>query len=282
MEQEDRKKSSNEQGQEASNKAAGQPVVEGNGKHAGLEDDAAEDVVISDLGDIGNVDLPDIDLNLLDFLPSDEMEETRYMLPHVAHYDPETFVLYDNAEKLAKELRITDNMRADAFIAGSFIFGDFIEAFMTTNHAITPKMTISTLSMSQENVDSLHNLMEAGFIKELNLIISVYFWAHERNGLLPYIYEQLDIDDRFQLAVAGMHTKTCHFETLGGKKICIHGSANLRSSGSIEELIVEENPGLYDFFDEQLGKIVEKYKTINKPIRNSNAWDLFTRKYFKD
>lgn len=173
-------------------------------------------------------------------------------------------------------------MRADAFIAGSFIFGDFIEAFMTMNHAITSKMTISTLSMSQENVDSLHNLMEAGFIKELNLIISVYFWAHERNGLLPYIYEQLDMDNRFQLAVAGIHTKTCHFETLGGKKICIHGSANLRSSGSIEELIVEENPGLYDFFDEQMGKIVEKYKTINKPIRNSNAWDLFTRKYFKD
>lgn len=48
-------------------------------------------------------------------------------------------------------------MRADAFIAGSFIFGDFIEAFMTINHAITSKMTISTLSMSQENVDSLHN-----------------------------------------------------------------------------------------------------------------------------
>lgn len=31
-----------------------------------------------------------------------------------------------------------------------------------------------------------------------------------------------------------------------------------------------------------MGKIVEKYKTINKPVRNSNAWDLFTRKYFKD
>ena len=282
MEQEDKSKSLNEQGQETADECARSSVDEGNGQDAGLTEDAASDAYMSDLGDIGNVDLPDIDLNLLDFLPSDEMEETRYMLPHVAHYDPETFVLYDNAEKLARELRITNNMRADAFIAGSFIFGDFIEAFMTMNHAITSKMTISTLSMSQENIDSLHNLMEAGFIMELNLIISVYFWAHERNGLLPYIYEQLDMGNRFQLAVAGIHTKTCHFETLGGKKICIHGSANLRSSGSIEELIIEENPGLYDFFDEQMGKIVEKYKTINKPIRNSNAWDLFTRKYFKD
>ena len=282
MEQEDKSKSLDEQGQETAGRCARSSVDEGNGQDAGLTEDVASDAYMSELDDIGNVDLPDIDLNLLDFLPSDEMEDTRYMLPHVAHYDPETFVLYDNAEKLARELRITDNMRADVFIAGSFIFGDFIEAFMTTNHAITSKMTISTLSMSQENVDSLHNLMEAGFIKRLNLIISVYFWAHERNGLLPYIYEQLDMDNRFQLSVAGIHTKTCHFDTLGGKKICIHGSANLRSSGSIEELIIEENPGLYDFFDEQMGKIVEKYKTINKPIRNSNAWDLFTRKYFKD
>lgn len=282
MEQEDKSKSFDEQGQETADRCAGSSAIEGNGQDAGLNEDAAGDAYMSELGDIGNVDPPDIDLGLLDFLPSDEMEETRYMLPHAVHYDPETFVLYDNAEKLARELRITDNMRADAFIAGSFIFGDFIEAFMTVNHAVTPKMTISTLSMSQENVDSLHNLMEAGFIKELNLIISVYFWAHERNGLLPYIYEELDMGDRFQLSVAGMHTKTCHFKTIGGKKICIHGSANLRSSGSIEELIIEENPGLYDFFEEQMGKIVEKYKTINKPIRNSNAWDLFTRKYFKD
>ena len=218
MEQEDKSKSLNEQGQEAADKCARSSVGEGNGQDAGLTEDAASDAYMSELGDIGNVDLPDIDLGLLDFLPSDEMEETRYMLPHVAHYDPETFVVYDNAEKLARELRITDNMRADAFIAGSFIFGDFIEAFMTTNHAITPKMTISTLSMSQENVDSLHNLMEAGFIKELNLIISVYFWAHERNGLLPYIYEQLDIDDRFQLAVAGMQPRPATFKRSGERR----------------------------------------------------------------
>lgn len=30
------------------------------------------------MGDIGNFDLPDLDLNLVDFLPSDETEETRY------------------------------------------------------------------------------------------------------------------------------------------------------------------------------------------------------------
>lgn len=243
-------------------------------------DDGQDDL---EIGGIGIFDMPDIDIELPELDAGDGvgMEETRYTLPKIAHYSEREFVLYDNAAKLAREIKVTEGMRSDAFIAGSFIFGDFIEAFMTETPCATEEMTISTLSMSQENVDSLRALMDHGYIQNLNLIISVYFWANERNGLLPYIYKTLDIGDRFQLAVAGMHTKTVHFETKGGKKIVIHGSANLRSSGSIEQLTIEESPEMYAFYDEQMKKILGKYATIRKPIRNSNAWDLFTRKYFK-
>lgn len=147
------------------------------------------------MGDIGNFDLPDLDLNLVDFLPSDETEETRYTLPKVVPMK-EDFVMYDNAQKMAKELRLGFGERFDAFVSGSFIFGDFIEAYLTTQRACAKKMTISTLSLSQNNVDSLHTLMDKGYIEELNLIISVYFWGNERRSLVPYIYKQLDIGDR--------------------------------------------------------------------------------------
>lgn len=233
------------------------------------------------IGDIGNFELPDINLNLMEFLPSDETEETRYTLPKVVPMK-EDFVLYDNAQKMARELRLGFGERFDAFVSGSFIFGDFIEAYLTTQNACAKKMTISTLSMSQNNVDSLHTLMEKGYIEELNLIISVYFWGNERSSLIPYIYKQLDIGDRFQLAVAGVHTKTVHFETLGGRKIIMHGSANLRSSGNIEQFTMEENPELYEFYDDHFNRIIDKYATIRKPMRNSKAWDLFTRMTFND
>lgn len=78
------------------------------------------------MGDIGNFELPDLDLNLMDFIPSDETEETRYTLPKVVPMK-EDFVLYDNAQKMAKELRLGFGERFDAFVSGSFIFGDFIE-----------------------------------------------------------------------------------------------------------------------------------------------------------
>lgn len=76
------------------------------------------------LGDIGNFELPDIDLDLMEFLPSDETEETRYTLPKVVPMR-EDFVLYDNAQKMARELRLGFGERFDAFVSGSFIFGDF-------------------------------------------------------------------------------------------------------------------------------------------------------------
>lgn len=208
--------------------------------------------------DLGLFDAPDLNLGDLDFMaPAFPAIETRYTLPRRVRLDP-NFVCYDNAVKMARELRLDFGQRFDAFVSGSFIFGDFIEAYLTTQNACAKKMVISTLSLNQENVDSLATLLEKGYIEELALVVSVYFWGNERFSLIPYIYRNLDIDDRFQLAVADIHTKTVHFETTGGRKIVIHGSANLRSSGNIEQFTMEENPELYGFYDEHFSRIIEQ------------------------
>lgn len=234
-----------------------------------------------ELNDIGGMDMPDLDVALFDIQEDEADSENRYSKPKVYNVKSE-FVMYDNAVKLAKELRMDYGERSDVFVSGSFIFGDFIEAYLTTHHAKAKKMTISTLSLSQNNVESLHNLLKCGYIEELNLIVSVYFYGNEIRSLIPYIYRQLDIDNRFQLAVAGIHTKTCQFETLGGRKMLIHGSANLRSSGNIEQFTIEENPELYDFYDDAFAKIIGKYATIKKPVRNKQLWEEFIKMKFND
>jgi hypothetical protein len=236
--------------------------------------------------DFGNIEIPEFDPAVFDLLNDDEAtpEETRYTKPKVYNAEKQSFACYENAEKLARELTVNKGERADIFVSGNFIFGDFIEAYIVQRNAKCLKMTVTTLSLSQENVDSLHNLLAGGFVDELNLIVSAYFFAHERHSLIPYIYKKLDFDNKFQLAVASIHTKTAQFETLGGRKIIIHGSANLRSSGNIEQFTIEENGELYDFYDEHFGKIIERYATINKkqPIRNAELWDIFTKKKFND
>ncbi len=134
------------------------------------------------------------------------------------------------------------------------------------------------MSLCQNNVDSLANLINGNYIEELNLIVSDYFYSHERHGLIPYIYEKLDKENKFQLSVAGTHCKICIFETFCGKYVLIHGSANLRSSGNIEQIVIEENKKLYLFNDEYQQQIIEKYKTIIKSIRGKELWQVVQEK----
>ena len=213
----------------------------------------------------------DINLNFKDNFNS------RYVKPKY-RYVNENKILYKNAKKMAQEITIEKNERIYCIIDGLFIFGDFIEAYIVEKNLSVKKLTISTLSCSQENVDSLQNLITGNYVDELNLMISAYFYSHEKHVLIPYIYENLDIDNKFQLAVSSSHMKTCLIETYCGKKIVIHGSANLRSSSNIEQIMIEENEDLYNFNDEILNSIFETYKTINKPLRRQELWQRVDQK----
>lgn len=220
------------------------------------------------------LDFFDLDLNDFD-ISGDSKIETRVHKPKVFRPRRDSQVKFKDAKKLAKEIDLTKTPRVDCLISGSFIFGDFIEAFMVHHNVKAVKMVISTLSLSQENIDSLKTLLSKGYIDDLTLIVSDYFYSHERNTLVKYAYDELDHDDKFQLAVARTHTKICFFETLGGKKIVLHGSANLRTSDNIEQFTIEINEGLYNFYNEFHGEIISTYKTINKSVRNSEINKIF-------
>ena len=46
----------------------------------------------------------------------------------------------------------------------------------------------------------------------------------------------------------------------------------MRSSGNIEQFVIEDNEELYNFNKEYQDRIIEKYKTINKTIRSQQLW----------
>lgn len=194
--------------------------------------------------------------------------ETRYMKPVKTKELSESQIKYEKAEQLANSLTVAKNSSQFCIVSGAFIFGDFIEAFVKKNNFHIKKMTISTLSMSQENIDSLKNLIVGDYIDDLEIIISTYFYSHERHNLIPYLYQELDRKDKFQLAVADVHTKICIFETYHGGFVVIHGSANLRSSNCVEQFVVEENEERYNFLNDFHIKVIDKYKTIDKSVRN--------------
>ena len=227
------------------------------------------------MNELNNFDFSDEDFDLEMDFDLDDKIESRIHKPKLFRARKETQVKFTDAKKLAKEINFEDTQRYDCLINGSFIFGDFLEALIVGKNVKVKKMVISTLSLSQNNIDSLRILIEKDYVDDLTLIVSDYFFSHERNNLIKYAYDELDIDNKFQLAVARTHTKICFFETLGGKKIVTHGSANLRSSDNIEQFTIEINEGLYDFYNDFHSSIIETYKTINKSVRNTEITKIF-------
>lgn len=201
------------------------------------------------------------------------VKNSRFIEPHDCEEVDEWRVKYRNAEKLADDIgSLPLNFRAFVILDGMFVFGDFIEALIVKNNWECEELTISTLSVSRENIDSLKNLIDGDYVKNLNVIVSHYYFATERAGLMPYMMDMLDVDDKFQLAVASVHTKIAMIRTTCGKKITIHGSANLRTSSNIEQIVIEHTPPLFDFSAEIHHSIIDKHKTINKPVRRNALW----------
>jgi transcriptional regulator with XRE-family HTH domain len=189
--------------------------------------------------------------------------DTRYMKPKIGEELKKEFLQYSKAEDLAANCEIKKNFRMFCFVAGTFYFGDFIEALIVKKNLHVKNLTISTLSLNDNNVDSMANLLNGDYVDQLNLIVSHYFYSHERWNLIPYLYKELDKEDKFQIAVCRTHCKIVLIELYSGEKIVIHGSANLRSSGNLEQMMIEENKEMYDFAYNYQMEIVKKYHVID-------------------
>lgn len=231
----------------------------------------------------------DLDFSLSDVRrggKSDGIETCRYDRPRI--YDNAIGeVEYEHAQDFVDDIELRDGYRAFAFVSGNFVFGDVLEAMVERRKAAPRRMTIQTLSMSEENIDSLRNVMELmdGRLERLRIILSVYFWGHEhRPGqLVPYLYEALDVDGLdFDVAFASIHTKIVSVETLTGHHLVMDGSANLRSSRNIEQLRVECDDELYEYIERFADKVFAAYSVVNrdqpypKPIRGNRLWGAIT------
>lgn len=227
-------------------------------------------------GDVG-FDAGDLDLGNFDLSASLDAEiETRIIKPAYYRAVPDRLIKAEHASDLVKGIKLERGMRVHAVISGNFVFSHFIRALLMDNNIKAKRMVISTLSMSQDCIEALRDVCDLGYCDKLDLIVSAYFYSHERHALVKYLYESLDNDDSaadFQLAVAGTHCKTVQIETTGGAKIVIHGSANLRSSGCIEQFTIEENPELHDFHNEYADAILSVYSTIKKEVRRKKLWE---------
>lgn len=223
----------------------------------------------------------DNDFDLLNDIDDDIIEEedddvinSRYIKPVKQKIFNSNQIKFQNAQQLVKKVDLKNENGLFAIVDGSFVFGDFILAFLHYHDIKAERIDVSTLSMSMHNIVGFKTFMDKGYIQNINFLIGYYFFAHERTKLVKEMYKQLDFDNRFQLAVCRNHTKIVTLKTDRGNKIVMHGSANLRSSDNLEQFSLSFDSETYDFIESFNDKIIKKYKTIKKPITNKQLLNL--------
>lgn len=198
--------------------------------------------------------------------------DSRYIKPKICRELSDRMLKYKNAQELAKVLNFNDAKRYYVVVDGTFIFGDLLEAWCTNFNVHVKRMSISTLSLSQDNIFSLENLLIGGYVEQLDILVSDYWYQNERDKIVRLMYERLDIDNRFQLGSCSTHCKLTLIETYSNRKYVFHGSANMRSSSNIEQIMFEESEDLYNFNLEIQDSILNTYFSINKSVRRKTLW----------
>ena len=208
-----------------------------------------------------------------DMFLGDETQEPSPFARVRRHYPPRC-VKYERAQELVKAIgKIQDGEHINAIVSGNFIAGDFIEAYLFENDLIAEEILISTLSLSRDNVDSLKNIQDYRLAGRLGLIVSDFFFAHERRtGIEDLITQLATAPGSFTLAVAGAHTKITLIKTQCGQHLVIGGSANLRSSLNIEQITLDNCPIQYAFHREWMATILNDYQATHKMLRRDALW----------
>jgi hypothetical protein len=120
-------------------------------------------------------------------------------------------------------------------------------------------LRIATLSYNGRNLVEMVRLLDSGVVRKLTLLCSAFF--RDRNGEL---WEETleEFRERGQRAAAARsHAKVVAFEFASGRRLTVEGSANLRSNGNREQLLLADGDGLHDWHARWIDDLVNRHES---------------------
>lgn len=146
-----------------------------------------------------------------------------------------------NAAELAHHLPIPGET-LHAVVRGDFVMCDLLTPLLSAAGAVQ-SLTVATLGMSVANAAFLRNLLDTGAVQSLTVLVSHYFSQVDKVGTFLQCRQILGDDC---LIVARSHAKLFLLEG-DCASLVVEGSANLRSSGCIEQFTIANDPALLLF-----------------------------------
>ena len=203
--------------------------------------------------------------------PAFKLENSFIRIKHIVETHD---VMVSNAKAFAEKITLKENMAVYATINGRFIFGDFITEWIIARRLQVEELTIISLSTNVSITEGFLCLLNGGMVDKINLLLSNYFFRTEmkkQTQTIKYLAELSEkYKGRFNLFFTETHEKFTLLKTRNNYKFVMHGSANLRSSESIEGLVVEESEKLYDWKYKYFNNLIAAGEKVNSFYTDEN------------
>lgn len=138
---------------------------------------------------------------------------------------------------------------------GNYDMFDLVSAMLHyARPAPIEELRLATLGFNHRNAAKLLALHDAGQVRRATMLVSVYFEADHKEAETCYkLARELPARGGWYCATR-CHAKIIAARFAGGRHIVIEGSANLRTCRQIEQFIVVNDRGLYDWHAEWMEK----------------------------
>jgi hypothetical protein len=145
------------------------------------------------------------------------------------------FIRPENALPVLEYLPAGPDDRTHCILRGDFVLCDLIPTIIE-DRGRCPHLRVATLGLSLANADALACLVERGRIGALTVVVSHYFAQVDKATV--FLAVQRRLADRGKLVVTRSHAKVICLPTDAGDSFVIEGSANLRSSDNLEQMLI--------------------------------------------
>lgn len=137
---------------------------------------------------------------------------------------------------------------------GNCQFVDFIREFLACFKSKADAVFLTTLSANDYTFQVLDELFS--HIK-VNLLISTYYLATDKANTLPRLKEAGKLGN-YDIGFFRNHTKLILIK-IDGRHFVFSGSANLRSSATIEQFSIFDDREIYEFNEKWISHLIQKY-----------------------
>jgi hypothetical protein len=130
-------------------------------------------------------------------------------------------------------------------ISGRYALWELVPALIQRTGQSIDDLTLATLSFSKQNAADLLALLDDAQVRRVGLLVSYYFKSTSRE-----IYDSLvpELRRRGQAVLAmRTHCKLLLARMSDGTRYTIESSANLRSCKNVEQFVMTNDRGLYEF-----------------------------------